>query len=130
MLFKLKTLVMGKFKDLQVWRDAVDFAEAIYQITNRPAFSRDFGFKNQLQRAVVSISANIAEGDDRGTVKEAIYHFHVAKASSAEVISHLNIAFRIGYLDKTTFLEMEDRAEKIRASLKNLIKYRTQNTRT
>jgi len=117
---------MGKFKDLQVWRDAIDFAKAIYLATQSPGFSKDFGLSSQIQRSVVSISANIAEGDERGTAKEAVYFLNVAKASSAEVITLLHIAYQVGYLNKPLFVELEDRAEKIRATLKNLIKYRAQ----
>lgn len=58
---------MGKFKELRVWQDAVSLTEKIYRITNEPAFSKDFGLKDQIRRATVSISSNIAEGDERGS---------------------------------------------------------------
>ncbi len=116
---------MGDFKSLRVWNDGIDLAEKIYQLTKRGKFSQDFALSGQIRKAVVSISSNIAEGDERNTNKEAIYFFNVAKGSAAEVITQLNIAYKIGYIDKTTLEILEDKTEKIRASLKNLIKARS-----
>ena len=115
---------MGNFKELRVWSDAIDLATGIYKITKRKPFSSDFGLANQIQRAAVSIASNIAEGDERGTNKEAIRFFNISKGSAAEVITQLNIAYRIGYLDEITFRKIEDFTEKIRASIKKLIKAR------
>ncbi|MEN0046078.1 MAG: four helix bundle protein [Bacteroidota bacterium] len=115
---------MGNFKNLRVWSDAVDLATGIYKLTAREPFSKDFGLSSQIQRAAVSIASNIAEGDERNSNKEAIHFFHIAKGSAAEVITQLNIAYRIGYLKEDTFKRTEDFTEKIRASLKNLIKER------
>lgn len=116
---------MGNFKNLRVWQEGVALAEKIYRITgNESMFYKDFGLKDQIRRAAVSISSNIAEGDERGTSREAIYFFHIAKGSCAEVITQLNIAHRIGYLDKATFEELEREFDLLRAALKNLIKAR------
>ena len=115
---------MGKFKELRVWQDAIKLAEEIYKTTRQVPFSRDFGLSNQIQRAVVSIASNIAEGDERGSNKEADYYFNIAKGSAAEVITQLNIAYRIEYIDIETLRYMENNCEKIRASLKNLIQAR------
>ena len=118
---------MGRFKDLRVWHDAMELAEKIYRITQEPSFSKDFGLRDQIRRAVVSISSNIAEGDERGTNRESVHFFHIAKGSTAEVITQLNIANRIGYVETKTLQLLEDHAEKIRASLKNLIQARGGN---
>ena len=112
---------MGKFKELRVWQDAILLAEEIYKITRLSAFSKDFGLSNQIQRAVVSIASNIAEGDERGTNRESVHFFNIAKGSSAEVITQLNIAHRIGYIDAESLAGLENSCEKIRASLKRLI---------
>ena len=115
---------MGKFKELRVWQEAVELAVEVYDLSRKEPFSKDYGLCNQIQKAVVSIASNIAEGDERGTNKEAVYFFNVAKGSAAEVITQLFIAHRIDYIDKETFEILEDKTEKIRASLKNLIKAR------
>ncbi len=113
--------IMGKFKNLRVWDEGIKLAANIYHITKQSLFSKDFGLSNQIQRAVVSISSNIAEGDERGSNKEKVYFFNIAKGSTAEVITQLHIAHRIGYINDESFKKLEDQAEKIRASLKNLI---------
>ncbi|MGB0929989.1 MAG: four helix bundle protein [Chitinophagales bacterium] len=113
---------MGNFKKLRVWQDAVNLAANIYFVTRKKPFAQDYGLCGQIQKAAVSVASNIAEGDERRTDKEAIYFLNVAKGSSAEVITQLHIAHRIGYLNDKTFEKLEDQTEKIRASLKNLIK--------
>ncbi len=115
---------MGKFKELRVWQDSMDLVTGIYQITGKGKFAEDFGLRNQIQRAGVSIPSNIAEGDERKSNKEAIYFFNIAKGSAAEVITQINIAYRIGYIDETIFTKFENQTEKVRASLKNLIRAR------
>lgn len=103
----------------------MELAVEIYRISRQKPFARDFGLCNQIQRAVVSISSNIAEGDERGTNRESVYYFNVAKGSTAEVITQLHIAKRIDYIDTDTFEKLEDKTGKIRASLKKLIKARS-----
>lgn len=115
---------MGNFKELRVWKESIDLAEEIYKLTRREPFSKDFGLKDQIQRAVFSVASNIAEGDERKTLKEAKYFFNIAKGSVAEVITQLHIAFRVGYITKKTLMRLEDNTQKIRASIKNLIKNR------
>ena len=113
---------MGNFRNLRVWNEALDLTERIYFITNQDPFSRDYGLKDQIQRSAVSAASNIAEGNERNTNNQSVYYFNIASGSVAEVITQLHIANRIDYIDLITLNELEDRAEKIRASLKNLIK--------
>jgi len=115
---------MGNFKNLRVWQAGVALATDIYEITKTKPFANDYGLSNQIQRAAVSISSNIAEGDERGTNKQSVYYFFVAKGSAAEVITQLHIAHNIGYIDSKTFSELESRASQIGASLNSLIKAR------
>ena len=118
---------MGKFKELRVWKDSMDLAIKVYGITNMGKFKYDHGLKEQIRRASVSIASNISEGDERSGNKQSVYFFNIAKASTAEVITQLNIAYEIGYINNEVFSSTEDQAEKIRASLKNLIKYRSKS---
>lgn len=115
---------MGNFKELRVWQEALELATTIYSISKEGSFAKDFGLSNQIQRAVVSISSNIAEGDERRTRNESIHFFSIAIGSIAETITQLNIAYRIGCIDEHTLIELENKSEKIGASLKNLIKAR------
>ena len=69
---------MGRFRDLKVWQRAKDFAVYIYRETNRGAFAKDFGLRDQIRRAAVSIASNIAEGDELDTNKQAVKFFYTA----------------------------------------------------
>ena len=83
---------MGTFKELRVWQDGINLAANIYHITKKSPFSKDYGLANQIQRAGVSIASNIAEGEERDSLKDKIRFLIYAKGSAAEVITQLNIA--------------------------------------
>ena len=93
---------MGNFQKLRVWQLAKNLAVKIYKVTKNPKLSKDFGLKDQIQRAAVSISANISEGDELGTNKQSIRHFYIAKGSVAELQTLLIISNEIDYLDLET----------------------------
>ena len=116
---------MGNFKELRVWNDSIELAESIYRITRKPAFSNDFALCNQIRRAAISVYTNIAEGDERGANREPIHFFNIAKGSTAEIITQLVIAQKIGYINTDVMQTLENSAEKIRASLKKLIRSRS-----
>jgi four helix bundle protein len=116
---------MGNFRELRVWQRAKDLAVYIYKITNKGAFSKDYGLKDQIRRASVSIPSNIAEGDELGTDKQSINFFHTAKGSSAEVLTQAIIAFEIGYLLERSFLHIETECQSISKMLNKLIKARS-----
>ena len=115
---------MGNFKNLNVWKDAMDIVTEIYGLTSNEKFSKDFGLKNQIQRCAVSIPSNIAEGEESLTQKIAIKHFTIAKASAAELITQLIIADRIKYIEAETRKQLERKIESIGARLNKLIQYR------
>ena len=83
------------FEDLIVWQLAMELAVAVYQAFEP---SRDFSLKNQIQRAAISISSNIAEGYERGSNKEFIQFLYYAKGSCGEVRSQTALALRINLL--------------------------------
>jgi four helix bundle protein len=91
---------MGNFFKLIVWQRARELAVNIYKLTQGKSISRDFGFKDQLQRAAVSIPSNIAEGDELGTDKQSVHYFYIAKGSAGELLTQLIIANEIGYVSK------------------------------
>jgi four helix bundle protein len=94
---------MGKsgFKDLNVWQKSKSLAVQIYKVTGEGRFAHDFGLRDQMRRASVSISicSNIAEGDERNSNRDSIRFFHIAKGSLAELVTQIEIADEIGYLD-------------------------------
>jgi four helix bundle protein len=85
-----------RFEDLDVWKESMDLAEKVYK-----AFSKcnDFGFSDQIQRAAVSVSSNIAEGSDRQINKEFIQFFYITKGSCAELRTQLILANRLNCME-------------------------------
>lgn len=101
------------FEDLIVWQRARELTELIYSSTNNGAFQKDFGLKDQIQRASVSVMSNIAEGFGRGGNKEFIQFLFIAKGSLSEVQSLLHVALDQNYIDKAKFLVAYDKANEI-----------------
>lgn len=81
-----------------VWKKGIALAKLIYQLTAEAPLSKDFGLKDQLRRASVSISANIAEGFERANRKEYVQFLNIAKGSAGELRSLIRVAFEVGYL--------------------------------
>jgi len=102
-----------RFEDLIAWRKARELTRRIYVETRRGEFGRDRGLASQVQRAAVSIMANIAEGFERGRPAEFHQFLSVAKASCAELRSHLYVALDAGYLDRPTFESMMSQAAEV-----------------
>ena len=115
---------MGDFRQLKVWQRSKDLAVFIYQLTGDGAFAKDFGLKDQLRRAAISIPSNIAEGDELDTNTQSIRHFYISKGSVAEVLTQTIIAQEIGYIDKSKFTEIEAKCHSISGMLTRLIQAR------
>ena len=92
-----------KFEDFIAWQKARQLTRDIYRATNLPAFSRDFGLKDQIRRAAVSIMSNIAEGFERGKPTEFHQFLSIAKGSCAELRSQLYVALDVDYLTQAQF---------------------------
>lgn len=115
---------MGKFRELRVWQRSKDLAVFIYRMTATGQFEKDFGLRDQIRRAVVSIPGNVAEGDELDTVSQSIKHFYIAKGSSAEVLTQAIIAYEIGYISKEVFQKIEAECQTISGMLMKLIQAR------
>src|SRR6266851_8633067 len=102
-----------RFEDLVTWQRARMLTRAIYEVTRRGDFTRDFGLYSQMQRSAVSIMANIAEGFERSRPAEFHQFLSTAKASCAELRSHLFVARDIGYLDESSFRRLMADAEDV-----------------
>ena len=96
---------ISRFEELIAWQKARLLAAAIYRLTSQGAFSRDFGLRDQIQRAAVSVMSNIAEGFERGSSAEFHQFLVIAKASCAEVRSQLYVSLDINYVDQKQFDE-------------------------
>jgi four helix bundle protein len=114
----------SKFEEIQPWQKAKDVTLAIYQITcNNSEFVKDFGLKDQIRRASVSIMANIAEGHGRKTNAEFANFLNIARGSVAEVQSHLYVAIGLNYISQNEFDELYQILTEISRMLLSLAQY-------
>ena len=111
-----------RFENLQCWKNAKALAVELYQISNNGEFGKDFGFKDQVRRAAVSIASNIAEGKERETVAEFIRYLYIAKGSAGELKTQLLIAQDIGYVSQECAQDLRMKVEALSAMLGALIK--------
>ncbi len=89
-----------RFEQLPVWQASIDLAVRIYSLTARPIFKGHGSLRDQIERAAVSISNNIAEGFERGTTQELLTFLYIARGSAGEVRSMLCLLERIpGFAD-------------------------------
>ena len=116
-----------EFKELRVWQEAKQLAIRIYKITANTQFSKDFGLRDQVRKAAVSVASNIAEGYEKNSNKDFVRYLLIAKGSLAELRTQLEIALEIGYIDKKVFEKAEDQCKKITAMVIKLIKARRQD---
>ncbi|MEW6489911.1 MAG: four helix bundle protein [Thermodesulfobacteriota bacterium] len=103
---------IDRFEDLDSWKEARALDKEVY---GGLAACHDRGFREQIQRAAVSVMANIAEGFARATPKECIHFFTIARGSTAEVKSLCYLALDLGYLNGDSFAPLTERCDKIKA---------------
>jgi four helix bundle protein len=111
------------FEDLQVWQDARKFVNSVYELTSEGKFQKDYGLKDQIQRAAVSIMNNISEGYERDNNKEFIKFLGYAKGSAGEVRSMFYVALDLNYISKENFDENYKVAVSIITQISNFKKY-------
>ncbi|MET7015703.1 four helix bundle protein [Uliginosibacterium flavum] len=104
---------MQRFEDLIAWQRARELVVAIYALTREGAFAKDFGLRDQIQRAAVSVMSNIAEGFERGTRPEFHRYIVIAKASCAELRSQLYVAGDIGYINEEQLKQHQAQAHEV-----------------
>ncbi len=112
-----------RFEDIQSWKEAKKLSVAIYQLTNREVFNRDFGLRDQVRRASVSIMANIAEGFGRNSRKDFMRFLSFANGSALEVQSHLYIAVEMDYITRDEFDNLYQQLHSISRLIGGFIHY-------
>ena len=112
-----------RFEDLEVWQRAKNLTNLIYKYSTDGAFSRDFGLRDQMRRASVSIMSNIAEGFESQTQAMFIKYLGHAKGSAGELRAQLYIAKDQRYLSEENFSEMFSLAEICSKQLARFIQY-------
>ena len=118
---------MGNFKMLKVWQRSKGLAVFLYKLTAQGAIVKDYGLKDQIRRAAVSIPSNIAEGDELGTDRQSIKFFYIAKGSTAELLTQAIIAYEVGYLAQQNFDRIQEECRVISSMLTKLIQARSKS---
>lgn len=113
----------SRFEDIKAWVKAREVTNTIYQLSNKSDFARDFGLRDQMRRASVSIMANIAEGHGRRSKIEFANFLNIARGSAVELQSHLYIAKDQKYISDSEFEEVYSRLEEISKMTVALAKY-------
>ena len=116
-----------RFEEIKVWQEARELAKMVYNATSQGGLAKDFGLKEQIQRAAVSVGSNIAEGFARNGNKEFVKFLWIAKGSATEVQSQLYTAMDVGYITDAEFKTITDAEFKTiyeKAESCNLLIYR------
>jgi len=110
------------FTDLKAWQTGHNLVVGIYKITRSFPKEEQFGLTNQLRRAVVSITSNIAEGFSRQSLKEKIQFYYIALGSLTEVQNQILIAKDVNYLDEKDFKDLSSQTIEANKIINGLIK--------
>jgi four helix bundle protein len=111
------------FRDIEAWQKARELTKDIYTVSKEGSFAKDFGLRDQMRRASVSIMANIAEGHERSGTGEFVQFLSMAKGSAGEVGSHLCVALDLGYLDRSTFDRLSSATDETARLIGALMQY-------
>lgn len=112
-----------KFEDLNIWKLSLRMTKKIYDITSQGGFSKDFGLRDQVRRAMVSVSSNIVEGFEKNNNNEFIRFLRMSKGSSGEVRNQLYIALAVGYMTEEEFATMNKELEELSGQIGAFIAY-------
>lgn len=112
-----------KFEEIECWKKARELTRHVYKVSGEASFARDFGLKDQIRRASVSIMSNIAEGYDRSGTREFVHYLATAKGSAAEVRSQLYVAADQGYIHDSALDELSDLAAETGRMIGGLMNY-------
>jgi four helix bundle protein len=111
---------ISRFEDIESWKEARILVSDIYRCF---ADCRDYGFRDQIQRASISVMSNIAEGFDRGSNKEFVQFLVIARGSVSEVKSLAYAGVDIGFLKPESFHRIEDRCSNLSCMINGFIRY-------
>ena len=117
-----------RFEEIEGWKLARELTQRIYALTSKEKFSRDFGLRDQIQRAAGSVMHNVAEGFDAGSNPEFIRFLRYSQRSCTEVPSQLYIALDQKYLSSKEFEDVFALADHAKSKIGGLIKYLLKNS--
>lgn len=111
------------FEEFEVYKKGVQLAKLTFELMNNKPFEKEFGFKDQIKRAVISITNNIAEGSEYNNNKQLIKYLKISKGSCAEVRSMLILSRELGFYNQQEIQKSYDITIEISQNLSNFIKY-------
>src|SRR5215469_4464653 len=117
-----------KFEDIVAWQKARELTRKVYSHTKVGPFAKDFGLRDQVQRASVSIMGNVAEGFEREGDKEFVQFLSFSKGSCGEVKSHLYVALDQQYITQTQFANLYNEADEVGRLLAGFMGYLRQSS--
>ena len=110
-----------RFEDLPVWKAAIDLAERVYHLTRRGFFVQPGDLRDQLRRAALSVSNNIAEGFERGSTAELLAFLYIARGSAGEARSMLRFALRLLDPAEVTTSARETEISNLKSEISDII---------
>jgi four helix bundle protein len=116
-------MTVRSFESLRVWHLARRLTVQVYSVARKDSFARDFGLRDQVCRAAVSVMSNVAEGFERGSRKEFAHFLRIARGSAAEVRAQIYAAEDLGYLDPATARDLRRDALALSKQLASLSKH-------
>ena len=115
------------FEDIEAWQKARELTRRVYEVSEVGAFARDFGLRDQMRRASVSVLSNIAEGFERSGTGEFVQFLSAAKGSAGEVRAQLYVALDRNYIYVPTFQELNQLASQVSRMISGLMAYLKQS---
>ena len=112
-----------RFEEIEAWKTALELTRMVYNLTEQGSFARDYGLKNQIQRAAVSVMSNIAEGFESRTQAQFLDYLGHAKASAGEVRCQLYVALDLRYMMEEQFNKVFDLADKSSRQIARFMNY-------
>ncbi|HXZ36336.1 MAG TPA: four helix bundle protein [Thermodesulfobacteriota bacterium] len=109
-------------KRLDAWKESVTLVTLVYELTRQFPRNEVFGLTSQLRRAVISIPGNVAEGAARQTRREFVQFLYIARGSLSEVDTYIEIARRLGYIEKGSIAMVEEKMVDVDKIITGLIK--------
>ena len=118
-----ENMKITRFEDLEIWKISLATTKIIYDLSGKPKFSKDFGLRDQIRRAVVSISSNIVEGFEKRSNNEFRRFLLIAKGSTSEVRNQLHIALAVNYISREEFDKVDTTLLELASKTGALINY-------
>jgi four helix bundle protein len=116
-----------RFEDIEAWKKARELTREVYRHSKVGPFSKDFGLRDQIRRAAVSVMSNIAEGFERGGNKEFMQFLAIAKGSVGEIESQLYVALEENYIDENDLVSLKRLAGSTKRLIGGLLGYLRQS---